>query len=262
MAHEGLTQTPTAKTQAGKDSDFNYEVGTGGIVGLGQDAILGANPDVGSAGFEDLWDVGGDLVYPTAGEQWELVSASAQDAAAGTGVKTVIVQYLDDQYVEQVEIVTLTGTSAVNMVATDAFRFIRATCAELGSGAAARATNAGNIEIRVTSGGLSRGRIIAGNGNTMDGHYTVPAGKTAALTFVYANINKNQDAEAILTHRTAADSAFFQRFTISVYQDSIVGPIPIPTIFGEKSDLVVIAKSSNTDAKVTVALQFYVEDNA
>lgn len=260
MAHEGLTQTPTTITEAGKNTSWPYEVATGGIADMASAAVFGTNPAVPSTGFVDVWDAGGVLVYPTTGESWEVVSDSIQDSATGTGAATVLVQCLTDDYAEAEEILALDGVTPVAMSTSSAFRFRRALVLTAGSGASVPKANAGTITFRVAGGGATRAQILPGNNNTLDSHYTVPAGKVASLVLVYTNINKNEDAEIKLLSTLGDGEIFSQRFAISVYQDSVVGPIPLPAPFIAKSDIKVQAKSSNTSAKVSVALQFVVED--
>jgi len=240
-----------------KPLDYYSSVSMGDVPGQEAQSVLGTNPNV-SATEEDLWDVGGSLVYPTAAETWEIVSDNTADTSAGTGARTVLVQCLDDEYNELDEILTLNGTTPVTFVGTDAFRFRRALVLTAGSGN----INAGNITIRVASAGANRGRVLAGNGNSLDGHYTVPAGKTAFLVFVYSNINKNDDGEVMLKSTLGDAGIFSIRFPLSLYQNSVVSPVSLAPSFPEKSDLNLVATATDGDAKISVALQFIVRDNA
>jgi hypothetical protein len=58
-------------------------------------------------------------VAPVGGVQMTLVSTSAQDGPAGTGVRTLRFNYLDADLNPQSEIVTLNGTTSVVTVATN-----------------------------------------------------------------------------------------------------------------------------------------------
>lgn len=244
-------------TDATKQQALNYELELerGNVPGQTSASILGRNVAVSST-LQDVWDAGGELVYPIAGETWEIVSSDAADTSAGTGARTVIIQFLDDTYTEQIESKTLNGTTPVVFTATDAFRFRRALVISAGSGD----INAGDLTIRPSGGGDTRGQVKAGNGNSLDGHYTVPADKAAYLKFVYTNINKGEDAE-ILLRSTLSDGAVFSiRFPLSTYQNSVVSKVEIPPRFHEKSDLKLTAISTNANVKVTVALQFVLID--
>ncbi len=70
---------------------------------------------------DDIWS-GTATTIPipaAAGEQMTLVSTSANDTAAGSGVRTVDVHGLDTNGNPQTEVVTLNGTTPVNTVRTD-----------------------------------------------------------------------------------------------------------------------------------------------
>jgi len=231
------------------------EIEQGLVPGQENTSILGRNIAVSST-LQDVWDAGGELVYPTAGETWEILSSDAADTSAGTGARTVLIQYLDDNYAEQIELLTLNGVTPVSFTATDAFRFRRALVITAGSGA----INAGNLTIRPSGGGNTRGQIKADNGNSLDGHYTVPADKAAYLKFVYTNINKGEDAEILLRSTLSDGKIFSIRFPLSAYQNSVVSKVELPPRFHEKSDLKLTAVSTNPNTMVSVALQFIVID--
>lgn len=238
-----------------KATDYGMDLVERRIQGRAPQSILGANT-LASSTLQDIWDPGGELVYPTAGETWEILSSDANDTSAGTGARTVIIQYLDDQYVAQVELLTMNGTTPVVFAAIDAFRFRRALVLTSGSSD----INEGNITIRVSVAGDIRGQIRIGNGNSLDGHYTVEADKVANLKFVYGNINKGEDAEIILRSTLGAGGIFSIRFPLSVYQNTIVSPVVLPAPFAENSDLKLTVVSTNPNTRVFVALQFEVVD--
>lgn len=63
-------------------------------------------------------------IPPDAGEQMQLVSTSASDAAAGTGAQTIVVHYLDASGNEKEELITMNGVTPVLTVATN-IRFVQ-----------------------------------------------------------------------------------------------------------------------------------------
>ena len=65
----------------------------------------------------------------TTGEQMTLVSTSAEDGVAGTGVTSVRIHYLDGNWEQQEEMITLDGLTPVDTVATD-IKFINVLHAE------------------------------------------------------------------------------------------------------------------------------------
>ena len=238
-------------------SNYLIEVGLGNVPGTFATTVASRNPAVGSVNVEDIWDPGGVLVYATAGEQWEIVSTSANDTAAGTGARTITILYLDDQYVKQFEIITLNGTTPVLTTATDMFRFRRLITATAGSAA----ENDGDITLRVASGGNTRAKMLTGNNTTMSVHYTVPAGVTAFITATTLEINKGEDV--VLSFKitfgptgiflNAAESFIYQ--TINRRNAGVFQPIV------EKSDFKVQAISSNAVASPAVFLEILEIDN-
>jgi hypothetical protein len=199
------------------------------------------------------------MTYPAVAESWEMVSADANDTAAGTGAREVTITYLDDSYIEQEQVVATNG-GTVSTAIMDGFRFIGARVTAVGSGG----ENAGNITIQVTGGGDIRGQINSGNtsNESQHGHYTIPAGKTGYLLTVYEEINKNEDIRFNI-RRTDADNGVFRTLiTSSLYQDQfglvLKAPSdPIPA----KSDIKVECVSSNALAIGTIFYQIILVDS-
>lgn len=157
--------------------------------------VLGYNDSVGNT-EEDLWEVGGSYVFPSAGMQMEVRSTSASDTnASGTGMRTVTIHYLDDAWAEQEETVVLAGLTPVTTNAEDIYRIQEMHAATVGSGGAA----AGSIDIRHLADTPIYGRITAGNNDCLDGFWTVPANKTAYITSWGVGVaGGNKDARFIL----------------------------------------------------------------
>ena len=125
---------------------------------------------------------GTTYVYPNAATGMKVSSSSANDAAAGTGARTLLIIGLDTNYNQVSEVVALNGQTAVNTVNS----YLRITYTEIlsvGSGAA----QAGTLYIGV--GTVTAGvpatiywqSEIAYNNWAFAG-YTVPAGYTAYVT--------------------------------------------------------------------------------
>ncbi|MDO9355633.1 MAG: hypothetical protein Q7T55_18175 [Solirubrobacteraceae bacterium] len=62
------------------------------------------------------------IVQPATGRQMSIVSTSASDSAAGTGVRKVLLQYWDSSWNFRQEVLTMNGATAVNTAGTDIFR--------------------------------------------------------------------------------------------------------------------------------------------
>lgn len=128
-----------------------------------------------------LWTVAsGTYAQLTAGTTFELVSSSANDAAAGTGARTVQVDYVDGNYEGGSEVVTMNGTTPVPMVATNILAINKLTVLTAGSGL----VNAGAVSARTVSGSVIKNQIGANalsRGQSFSMLYTVPKGKLALL---------------------------------------------------------------------------------
>lgn len=62
------------------------------------------------------------IVQPAAGQRMSIVSTSVNDDVAGTGLRKVLIQYWDSNWVLQSEVLEMDGTTEVNTDATDILR--------------------------------------------------------------------------------------------------------------------------------------------
>ena len=137
------------------------------------------NADVATS-YEPIWDQGGAYTFlSSSGEALSVASSSANDAAAGTGVRTIRVQGVDSSGDFFSEDVTMNGQTAVALTNTSVIAVNRAYALTCGSGG----VNAGDIY--VGNGTFTTGvpankflKILTGNGQTLHGIYTIPKNKT------------------------------------------------------------------------------------
>lgn len=123
----------------------------------------------------------------TADAQRSIVSASAADAAARTGARTVRVTYLTAAGLGPYsEIVTLNGTTPVNMIAANVCYVEKIEVLTVGSGG----TNAGVISLKAATGGggATIWSIATGDGRTYGAHHYVSAGHVCRVTDVHVGI--------------------------------------------------------------------------
>jgi len=131
---------------------------------------------------DDVWE-GTATTCPmpnqTTGERMTLVSTSASDASAGTGVRTIDLHYLDITGNAQSEIITLNGVTPVNTVATN-IRFVQSIHSEtVGS----TGTAVGTISIYKTgSAGTVYNVIVPGGNMSLNSARMIPFGKTFYMT--------------------------------------------------------------------------------
>ncbi len=89
-------------------------------------SALGERINVGTTSTgEDIWPGSADAIPmpPDAGEQMSVKSTEAEDSSGGVGVLTVTIEYLDAAGVQGSEVVTLNGTTAVDLTETNV-RFV------------------------------------------------------------------------------------------------------------------------------------------
>ena len=159
---------PTEKIytwQRGTDVPFKTRVSMGKVVDARPVFVFGYNPDVQNV-EETVWDHGGVYAYPASAIPMTISSSSA-----GTNAVVSIVG-LGANYVEQTEIITVTGQTPV----TTANSYLR-----INGMSALTGTVADSIYLGagVVTGGIPAtvyARIINGNNRTEAGIYTVPAG--------------------------------------------------------------------------------------
>ena len=158
---------PTEKIytwQRGTDVPFKTRVSMGKVVDARPVFVFGFNPDVQNV-EETVWDHGGVYAYPASAIPMTISSSNA-----GTSAVVSIVG-LGAGYVEQTEIITVTGQTPV----TTANSYLR-----INGMSALTGTVADSIYLGagvVTSGvpATVYARIISGNNRTEAGIYTVPA---------------------------------------------------------------------------------------
>ena len=222
----------------GLTEPFDLQVARGQITGHKTIFKFGNNSDINGA-LETIWSRGGLYVYPTSAIQMKVSSSSANDAALGTGARTVSVQGLDQNYNEVAETITLTGQTEV--LTTNTFiRVFRAFVITAGSGGTAAGT------IYVGTGMVTAGvpatvyaEIALGENQTTMATWTVPAGYTFYVYRGTFSAASNNVAQYILgkfmfrpfggVFRNAAD--------VTVNSGAIQYDFELPLALPEKSDI-------------------------
>lgn len=235
--------------------------------------VEGSNNDVDNV-KEDVWEVGGTYVFPTAGMQMELVSSDAgnEDSGAGgvnpagTGVRTVKLTYLDDTWAEQTETITLDGATVVTTTATDIFRVQKMDTVTAGSGGKA----VGDIDIRHLSNSPIYGRMPIGENDLHQAICTVPINKTLFVISWQPGVGHNSgnryarfeldgtsDGED-----TYVSGIFYNKDIIDIQDMAIFIPLPMPQKFPAKTDVkvTVLSDSPNANALTSVSFEGWFED--
>lgn len=206
-------------------------------------------------------------VFPSAPMQMRIVSTSASDAAAGTGVRTMEITFLDANYVQKTETITLNGTTPVNTVATDILRVNRTRSVTVGSGGSA----AGTISLTNVAGSVTYDIIPATFVSSRKAIYTVPANKTGYIAHWQASSGAATGSHfTIISLRATAFSnipnapgIFASLDEVGTLNNSANISLPIPVRIPEKTDVKITAVSDAANAGVTVlgAVIGWFEDN-
>lgn len=132
------------------------------------------NATVGTS-FETITNTNADQVLPViAGADIDVVSADAADDDGSTGATAVRVTYLDDNFNQYTQDVTMDGTTEVEMTEQNISFIQKAEVTASGTGLAA----AGAITIADVTGGGVHALIDAGSKESGNCTWKVPAGHT------------------------------------------------------------------------------------
>lgn len=167
--------------------DFYIEVSKGNIAKHSRVNKHGLNPniDTGTAP-EDIIYQGGIWVPPTTARVHDVVSSSANDTSAGTGMRTLTIQGLDGSYNFASETVTLNGTTPVSTINSYVIIDYAAGLTN-GSGGA----NAGTITLTAQTDATVTTTIPIGFGQNQFAIYQIRNGYKGYLNKVYASMNQN-----------------------------------------------------------------------
>jgi hypothetical protein len=207
------------------------EIPRGNVSGATQIAGFGELTTSGSVTNSVIWGNGVYTLPPAAGVQMSVVSSSANDAAAGTGVRTLRIVYLDANLVQQVETVTLNGTTPVTTVATNIRFIIKLIGITYGSLKAA----GGNIS--VSHSGTTYGYLPTGFIVDSTAVYMPPAGKRLMITGLSAGSSSGSAVAKVIVHIAvskygdvdySADSIFVPIAGVALQDNSESMSLPVP----------------------------------
>jgi len=183
----GVDATPALVGKRSTDGALSYLKvdGTGGLVttaltGFGSDFSFG---DITSASLTQKAVARTTYTEQTTNAQRSIASANANDTAAGTGARTVQIEYFDQTGAGPfTEDVTLNGTTYVNTVATNICFIESIKVITAGSGG----VNAGIITLKAATagGGATIGTVNATDNQTFWAHHYVATGKEMNITGV------------------------------------------------------------------------------
>lgn len=232
----------------GRTEAFELQVARGLVPGHRVVNVFGFNPDV-DTDEETVWPQGGILTFPSSAIKMKVSSSSTDDAAAGTGARTVLLTGLNALYNEIQEVVTLNGQTAVE---TDQL-FLRVNCARVvttGSGNSAAGT------IYIGTGDVTTGVpatvyqvIPVGDNASICGHFCVPAGHTAFILKGLLSTGQVTGNNQVTGKLIVMNSDNIKRTAAitSITAGSGVYEFIAPVVLPEKTDIETTAKASSNN---------------
>lgn len=253
------------------DDTFQLRAAIGEIPGVEQTDKFGRLSNIDTATPPtDLWNGGGTYTgFPLgAAETLEIFSGSANDSAAGTGARTVVIGNLRDGDGNEMPDVTITlnGLTPVSLGAQTYSRSSRTRVKTAGSNGA----NEGEITLRHASTITNIFAVMPiGINSTTIMAFTVPAGKTLVIHRGYISLARASGAAGsanvtIRTREFIADAPFVSVRDVEVTNGS---PYFFSNggffVFPERTDLKVTIESvSDNDTIIASEYDGYLVDNS
>lgn len=178
-----------AEQQSGLD--YPLMAGAGRIAGQSSVTAFGYSSNTGAVSNVNLWQpqvVWAPAITPVG---IEYSSTSASDGVAGTGARKILVIGVGPAFVQQIETVTMNGTTVVASIYTWIAINTMVVFDNATTGFGSALGNVGDISAKVTGAGALHGFITAGFGVSQHGRYTVPAGFTWLINNFFFLGNKS-----------------------------------------------------------------------
>lgn len=240
--------------------------------------FFGHNDSVGTS-YEDIWPGSTDINWQTTAAKIKVASSNAADTSAGIGVRSVEIHGLSSTGVDQDEVISMNGVTAVESSLT----YIRINKMHNETVGTYGGSHEGDIECRVTNATFANGDLLAvmvgeegsvdvsvqyGLGEASNGYWTVPLGKVLYITNLTVNVQAgtNKSADVILYERegildTSAPMdprrIIWNRFDIEgAHTEVFKSHIKIKAL----TDLWFRAEAEGAGTRIDVKLHFYLVD--
>lgn len=237
--------------------------------------FFGFNDSMSSGTWEDVWPNASDVPWQTAATKVEVLSSNAADTSAGTGVRQVELHGLSSTGVDQDEIITMNGTSAVESSKS----YTRVNKLHNENVGTYGGSHEGDITLRVTGAGATLSKMTGregsvdvssqyGSGEAGNGLWSVPLDKVLyirSLTIV-PNVKTNQTMDIVLYEREGILNTTAPYDPRRILWSAIEIDRPLAKTFDSHikvknlTDVWFRAKPSGANSKVAVSLDFYLVD--
>jgi hypothetical protein len=192
--------------------------------------------------------------WPAAAAGAVLVSSDAQDNAAGTGARSVIVRGLDTNWAAATATIVPTGVTPTAATAQTFIRINEVEVVTAGSGL----TNAGDLTISV--GGANILKVFLDHSTSDAGRYSVPADMKMYLSNIEASAVGNKEVTYhIFCRDTKVANGAFQLRASWHSKDGGYRPNGRIEEFAEKVDMVMIAHAAGGGARGSGSVEGWIE---
>ncbi len=237
--------------------DFFIEATKGNIIGQETGNKFGQNLVVGTT-EEDIQSQGGALVFLEAASFISIVSDNVNDDLNGNNATSVLIEGLNENFIEISEIVNLSGTTAVNTT-IQYIRVNRMVVNEVGN---YTTTNIGTITGTASPLGLVQIEIPAGEGQSKTTHFTVPAGQNLIITAFRVTMDTGKEIDITFKIREDADDITRPMSPVKTIRDlrglatPFSGESKGNLKFDEKTDLWVTGVTSTGTSQIEINYDF------
>lgn len=238
--------------------------------------FFGFNNVFGTATWEDVHPLGGDINWLTVATKVEVLSSHADDTnSAGIGTRSVEVHGLSATGEDQDETILLNGTTPVESSLT----YIRVNKMHNEKVGTYGGSHKGDITCRVTGGGVTLATMTGvegvvdisvqyGSGEAGNGYWSVPLGKVLYITNleVFINAKANQTADIVLYEREDLLNVSGDVDPRRVLWDAIEVTGEVTKTFKSHikikglTDVFFRAQASGSGTKISVHMDFYLLD--
>lgn len=236
-----------------------------GLPGISVASVIGISGAVNTGATpQDVIVQGGTYGWLTSAQSLEVVSSSASDATAGTGIAQVQIDLLDATYAPTTLTVTLNGTTPVALTGT----WLRVNDMRAAGVVGSAGVNVGTITLRVAGGGATVSQMAALKGRAQQSIYTVPLGRTAYAAHTKVGIIRSGASNSVATvelQSRAQNGAWITRNTVQMAANGASSDVSDPPYyppFAAKTDVrQVVIDVSNNGTTVTAAQSLLLIDS-
>ena len=242
--------------------EFGLQVARGQVAGHRVVHVFGYNPDIDTGVEETIWTFGGIYQHLPSPQIVTVSSGSANDTAAGTGARTVLVTGINGTGGELSETVTLNGQTAVNT--THEYSEINSvtvlTVGSVGHNVGQIYIGTGTVTLGVPANVYSH--ILAGENQSLMGHYQIPAGHTGYV--LHGNISSGTPTNGYVIGRLkirTADGVTRTGALVTFYSGEVDYDFPYPITIPAGACVSATALTTKDNEQVSCYFQILVIKN-